>query len=474
MEVKENKTHISALLSKLSGLWAGHKIPICITAAVAALCVTVSAGTVLALRKKPESQPKSDSLISDSESAESVFESAAEIEETEVSSAQESVASVNSESSKPVSSAPKKATPKKEQPASSAQTATTGGYKYNSNSDIDDNIFLDALIYTGYNINKHRADGRMWQYILAANKRGLGYLSNITYGGGSSGYETSQGKPDIKYFEKHGLVCASYVTYVYFNYLPNVAGIDTSALPKPARSTSANDWYLALKQWVSKGYSRKISFTASKTSAGFVNFKPSEKIPIGSIVVFCDSRNRSDYGSHVAIYAGYKNNYNWIFHVGNKNGPEFCAVERMNFGHDPQWPIAVITPPENIRMSAMLEVTVTDNSGKPVSGASVSLKNSKTGTVIDLGMSGGKALTKEGLTYGDYTLSFTVPAGYNAESTVKTLKLTTANNSKNTVNITLTAIPPVPSESPSSDISNESSSEEAAADSDSASTSQTE
>ena len=474
MEVKENNTHISALLSKLSGLWAGHKIPICITAAVAALCVTVSAGTVLALRKKPESQPKSDSLISDSESAESVFESDAEIEETAVSSAQESVASVNSESSKPVSSAPKKATHKKEQTASSAQTATTGDYKYNSNSDIDDNIFLDALIYTGYNINKHRADGRMWQYILTANKRGLGYLSNITYGGGSSGYETSGGKPDIKYFEKHGLVCASYVTYVYFNYLPNVAGIDTSALPKPARSTSANDWYLALKQWVSKGYSRKISFTASKTSAGFVNFKPSEKIPIGSIVVFCDSRNRSDYGSHVAIYAGYKNNYNWLFHVGNKNGPEFCAVERMNFGHDPQWPIAVITPPENIRMSAMLEITVTDNSGKPVSGASVSLKNSKTGTVIDLGMSGGKALTKEGLTYGDYTLSFTVPAGYTAESTVKTLKLTTANNSKNTVNITLTAIPPAPSESPSSDISNESSSEEAAADSDSASTSQTE
>lgn len=108
MEVKENNTHISALLSKLSGLWAGHKIPICITAAVAALCVTVSAGTVLALRKKPESPPKSDSLISDSESAESVFESDAEIEETAVSSAQESVASVNSESSNPVSSAPKK------------------------------------------------------------------------------------------------------------------------------------------------------------------------------------------------------------------------------------------------------------------------------------------------------------------------------------------------------------------------------
>lgn len=484
METKENGTHFSALLSKLSGLWAGHKILICIAAAVTALCVTVSAGAAVILKKKPDAAPKAESVISESETAESLSETPEESEPTELSSVQETVVSLKPESSSPVSSAPKKTSVKKQQTASAAQTSVTGGYKYNSNSDIDDNIFLDALIYTGYNIKKHRADGKMWQYILAANKRGLGYLSNITYGGGSSGYETSGGKPDIKYFEKHGLVCASYVTYVYFNYLPNVAGIDTSALPKPARSTSANDWYSALKQWVSKGYSRKIPFTASKTSAGFINFKASESIPIGSIIVFCDSRNRSDYGSHVAIYAGYKNNYNWLFHVGNKNGPEFCAVERMNFGHDPQWPIAVITPPENIRMSAMLEVTVTDNSGKPVSGAAVSLKNSKTGAVINLGRSNGKPLTKDGLTYGDYTVSFTVPAGYTADSTVKALKLTTANNSKNTVNITLAAIPPAPAESsselsgssgeesPSSGISDESISEET--DSDSSSTTQTE
>lgn len=302
---------------------------------------------------------------------------------------------------------------------------------------------MDALIYTGYNIEKHRNDGKMWQYILAANKRGLGYLSNITYGGGSTGYETSGGKPDIRYFEKHGLVCASYVTYVYFNYLPNVAGIDTSALPKPARSTSANDWYTALKQWINKGYSKRIPFTASKTSAGFISFKPSEAIPIGSVIVFCDSRNRSDYGSHVAVYAGYKNNYHWLFHVGNENGPEFCAVERMNFGHDPQWPIAVITPPSSIRMSALLEVTVTDTNGNPVSGSAVSLKNSKTGAIINLGTVNGGKLSKDGLSYGDYTLSFTVPDGYTADSTVKSLRLTTAQNSKNTVSLTLSVKPPV-------------------------------
>lgn len=482
MDKKEIKPFISALLSKLSGLWAGHRKLICVVAAATALCVTASVGVAFALQKNPDDALKAESTVSATETVVSVTDSSATSELTEVSSEEESDVSTKSESSSTVSSAPKKTASQKQQTASTPQTSATGGYKYNSNSDIDDNIFLDALIYTGYNIDKHRADGKMWQYILAANKRGLGYLSNITYGGGSSGYETSGGKPDIKYFEKHGLVCASYVTYVYFNYLPNVAGIDTSSLPKPTRSTSANDWYLALKQWVNKGYSRKISFTASKTSAGFVNFKPSEKIPIGSIIVFCDSKNRSDYGSHVAIYAGYKNNYNWIFHVGNKNGPEFCAVERINFGRDPQWPIAVITPPENIRMSAMLEVTVTDNSGKPVSGASVSLKNSKTGAVYNLGTSNGGSLTKEGLSYGDYTLSFTVPKGYTADSTSKALKLTTANNSKNTVNIKLTEIPSAESsevagvntnnESSSSNNSVESNSEATNADPNSALTSQ--
>lgn len=452
MEQKEIKAHISALRRGLSGLWAGHKIPICITAAVLALCVTVTTGTALALKAKPKDAPEAESTASVSETAESFSEQSDESLPSEISSEPESVVSTVAQSNSAVSSetkkpAVKKPTVKKEQTASAVQTAVAGGYKYNSNSDIDDNIFLDSLIYTGYNISKHRADGKMWQYILASQKRGLGYLSNITYAGGSSGYETAGGKPDIKYFEKHGLVCASYVTYVYFNYLPNVAGIDTSALPKPARSTSANDWYTALKQWISNGYSRRISFTASKTSSGFINFKASENIPIGSIIVCCDARNRSDYGSHVSIYAGYKNNYNWITHVGNANGPEFCAVERLHFGPDPQWPIAVITPPANIRFSAMLEVTVTDNSGKPVSGAAVSLKNSKSGAVINLGTSNGGTLIKEGLSYGDYTLSFTVPSGYTAVSTTQAVKLTTANNSKNTVNITLTAIPPAPAES---------------------------
>jgi len=224
----------------------------------------------------------------------------------------------------------------------------------------DNNVFLDALEYTGYQLDVQRNSGMMWgsfdNYILCSQKRGLGWLSDITYDdyGRASGYETnSKGKPDISYFEDTGLVCASYVTYVYFNYLPNVAGIDTSKLPRPNKSYAANDWYIAGKKWIDKGYSRYIDFSASDGGSidNDINFTPEEDIPIGSLIVLCDWYNRSDWCSHICIYAGKMGGYHWVTHVGNENGPEFCAIERMNRKPHPQWPIAVITPPSNLKFS---------------------------------------------------------------------------------------------------------------------------
>lgn len=218
---------------------------------------------------------------------------------------------------------------------------------YKTNLDIEDNVFMDALLYTGYNMEKHRADGNMWVYILSADKRGLGYLSDITYGGGSSGLETNdQGLPDIAHFERGGLVCASFATYVYFNYLPNAAGIDTSMLTLPERTYNAHSFYTAAKDWIAKGYTRSIGFTASRTSSSYIQFQEDEEIPIGSIIVFEDDRKHDGRGSHITVYAGYKNGHHWVFQVGTSNGPEMCAVERMLFGPDPQWPLMVIeTPP---------------------------------------------------------------------------------------------------------------------------------
>lgn len=237
-------------------------------------------------------------------------------------------------------------------PTPTVTNSPTVDFKPNSSADINDNVFLDALEYTGYNLAKHRADGNMWVFILGKYKQGLGYLSGLGYDyGKSTGYETNaQGKPDIAGFKKRGgLVCASYLTYVYFNYLPNVAGIDTSHLTRPEYPCSAQSWRLAANDWVKKGYSRKISFTASRYSSGVVKFTPSETIPVGSIVVFkVYGASDSSAARHVTIYAGYAGGYHWLTHVGNERGPEMITIENMGFGSTPEIPVEVITCPINL------------------------------------------------------------------------------------------------------------------------------
>ncbi len=238
-------------------------------------------------------------------------------------------------------------------------------FNKNSNFNPESNVFFDAMIYSGYNIAKHRSDGLMWVYILSSQKRAKGWLSKIGYGGGSTGYETNaQGLPDIAKFERSGLVCASYVVYNYFNYLPNVAGIDTSYLKRPARSYSANDFYVATQDWIAKGYSRTIPFTA-RLSGNLTVFNAASEIPIGSIMAFSDFKKPgSKHCSHVAIYAGYMNGSNWVYHLGNDNGPEFCTMERMSCGPDPQWPLAIITTPQPI-LDAILKPTAPEPAPEP-------------------------------------------------------------------------------------------------------------
>ncbi len=367
---------------------------------------------------------------------------------TSLESSSEEKTTTTTTTSKEVSTTSKKPTSSKDNSSkkptpSKKPTSNAAGWenKYNTNLDIEDNVFMDSMVYTGYNLKKHRKDGNMWKYILASRKRGLGYLSNISYGGGSSGYETKNGKPDLKAFARGGLVCASYATYVYFNYLPNVAGIDTSSLPRPEDSTLAAEWYKAAMKWVKLGYSKEISFTAKKDSSNYIVFKPSEEIPIGSIVIFSTVRKDGsvhwERRSHVAIYGGYKNGYNWIYHVGNENGPEMCAIERVLYGPDPQWPYAVITPPSNIRMAANLTVSVTDEEGKAISGATVTAKNSDTGKTVTLGKTdkNGKA-SVEGLKYSKYSVTVSAGKEYE-EKAVFEVSLNTKNNSQNILAATL-------------------------------------
>lgn len=227
-------------------------------------------------------------------------------------------------------------------------TVTKSPSKYNSNLNIDDNVFLDALEYAGYKLQKHRDDGMMWVFIHGKNKRAMGYLSDMGYSPIPSGYETnSLGDPDIARITKNGgLVCASYVTYVYFNYLPNVAGIDMSGIPRPTNPRLAQSWRLTAEKWVEMGLSRKINFKAHINSDGSGWFEPEEDVPIGSIMVYkMASASNSANARHVGIYAGCKGGYHWMTHVGNERGPEMITVERMGYSSTREIVMEVITPP---------------------------------------------------------------------------------------------------------------------------------
>ncbi len=360
---KSFKENVSYFFYGVMGFVASHVVLSAIVTAVIALAVALA--IVLGIIN---SAPKVTDKLSSSEPDVSVIEQDV-IPEEEPASSEEPASNEESVSNEePVSNeetVSSETTVVNETPAITetppAAPPAKIEYVYNSNMTPDNNIFLDALEFTGYNLTAQRNSGKMWasgkDYVLCGQKRGLGWLSNITYDdyGRATGYETNiHGQPDIAYFENKGLVCATYASYVYFNFLPNVAGIDTSMLPRPKESHSANDWYLAGQQWVNLGYSRYINFTASDGGSIYQDLKiyPDEQIPIGSLMIFCNWYNRTQWCSHICIYAGYMNGYHWVTHVGNENGPEFCAVERMNRNPHPQWPIAIITPPSVLNLAS--------------------------------------------------------------------------------------------------------------------------
>ena len=89
-----------------------------------------------------------------------------------------------------------------------------------------DNVFLDALTYTGYKTETQKADGSI--FVTYGTKTPSSVLSGIGYGTGASGLETVSVNtktglaPNLESFKSGGLCCASYVSYVYYNYLPNI------------------------------------------------------------------------------------------------------------------------------------------------------------------------------------------------------------------------------------------------------------
>ena len=303
-------------------------------------------------------------------------------------------------------------------------------------ADMLDNAYLDALEYTGYKVQTQKNDGTIFKKYSGSAPASV--RSNISYGTGPSGLETVTKSgtvtglaPDIAKFEQSGLCCASYVSYVYFNYLPNIAGIDTSGTPAPSNPRAAVAYKNAADFWISSGIARSVPFTQNSDGSGFAS---SETIPIGSLVVF--KNISSGTIAHIAIYAGYYNGNHFITHVGNDRGPEFCTVSGMSKGGSPQV-VASITAPEFVEANGAIEVYKKDTDGKSLAGAVFVATNDKTGTQYRIGPTNanGYAVSDDALPFGSYTVKETVfPANYKSYGTTE-WKVTVSSDNNGVVRI---------------------------------------
>lgn len=236
-----------------------------------------------------------------------------------------------------------------------------------ANGTVNSNVFLDALKYTGYDISQFTVNGKSGANVT---KR-----SNIGYNaGGATGLETSSGKPNISAFEKNGMCCASYASYVYFNYLPNVYGLDTSFLAKPSNPRSTSDWYTACEKWVKGGIAKKTVINKSCSSAN--NLTALNSIAIGSLLIFTD--NNGNY-SHTGIYAGAKNGSYYQTQVGNSRGPEVQLINGFYSGPSGYANLyAAYTPvPPIEEPKGYVGVRKVDDAGNAVSGAKIGVYSDK-------------------------------------------------------------------------------------------------
>ncbi|MBO5017034.1 MAG: hypothetical protein J6C92_14680, partial [Bacteroidaceae bacterium] len=146
-------------------------------------------------------------------------------------------------------------------------------------SDLPDNMadhaILRALEYTGYDVQKQKDDGTLYQSGSYGSRTPTSVLSGINYGTSTSGKETVAdsstvtGKaPDIATFKSKGLCCASFVTYFVLNYMPNIEGIDTQYIRTAIDATGMNSqagvtWQTALNKLANEGKIEKIGTSSS-------------------------------------------------------------------------------------------------------------------------------------------------------------------------------------------------------------------
>ncbi len=294
-------------------------------------------------------------------------------------------------------------------------------------SDLPDNMvdspILRALEYTGYDVQKQKDDGTLYQSGSYGSRAPEEVRSNIGYSTTLSGMETVEDSstktglaPDIEKFEEYGLCCAGFVTYYLCNYLPNIEGADTQFITDAVKETGLHPqgvvtWQRALNNLADEGVIEKIGTSASNVDR--------DKLAPGDVIIF---GNNESSRVHIAVYSGTYKGDDFIIHVGNDRGPEILPVDWMGqSGDKSSYPNAYFHFPESmIQNEGTIEVYKKDTDGKSLSGAvfvATSTTDSSKQYIIGPTDNSGYAFT-EGVPYDTYKIKETVfPESYRAYGT---------------------------------------------------------
>ena len=307
-----------------------------------------------------------------------------------------------------------------------------------------DNTILRALEYTGYDVQRQKDNGQLYVYEYIASRLKTNdpqVLSDISYwesGSCPNGDETVADSstptgraPNISYFEKNGLVCASFATYYLCNYLPNVEGIDTSVVYNKAKEmgASGNYYYLTtVGLW-----KRTLDALAKESDSGVTKYTDEDtaydNLVPGDVVIFGKSDGTL---THVAIYAGAYNLYSgggynngvkhFMIHVGNSRGPEISVIEWMSTstGSKASDPVGFYHLDFNdVQTEGFIEINKKDPSGNALAGATFKATHQGTNTSYVIGPTNASGYAISGpLPMGKYTVVESVfPTGYQASGT---------------------------------------------------------
>ncbi len=289
-----------------------------------------------------------------------------------------------------------------------------------------DNPILRALEYTGYNVQKQKDNGTIYQsgyYGSRLLTNAPDILTAIPYSTDLSGKETVTDNssktglaPDISKFERNGLCCASFVTYFLCNYLPNIEGSDTGFILDAINAVGTNSqavstWRSALESLTAQGSVEKVGTSAD--NADYARLVP------GDLIIF---GNSSKSNVHIAVYAGAYADRHFIIHMANDHGPEISTVEGMGHssnGDKASYPNAFYHLPDELYMQrGSIEIYKADETGQELSGAvftATNVDNSSLVYRIGPTNSSGYASSGKVIPFGTYKIIETVfPANYQA------------------------------------------------------------